>query len=51
MRDLLFDHAPARGTGAVYDHHDYKAELRAACKAWAGYVERLVAAEGVTRLA
>lgn len=51
VRDLLFDHAPQRGTGKVYDHHDYRAEMRAAAEAWAGYVEGLISRPGVTRLA
>lgn len=51
IRDLLFDHSTRRGSGAGYDHHDYKPEMRAAIEAWAGYVEGLVQpAEGVVRL-
>lgn len=51
LRDLLLDHAPARGAGKGYDHHNYKAEMRTAMEAWSGYVERLVQpAEGVARL-
>jgi hypothetical protein len=33
VRDLLFDHAPARGTGKIYDHHDYRAEIKATARA------------------
>jgi Arm DNA-binding domain len=51
IRDLLFDHATSRGSGAGYDHHEYVPEMRSALEAWADHVERLVApAEGVTRL-
>jgi integrase len=50
VRDLLFDHASKRGSGAGYDHHDYKPEMRDAMEAWAGYVERLTTPEGVARL-
>jgi integrase len=42
LRDLLLDHAPARGSGAGYDHHSYKNEMRAAMELWAGHVESLV---------
>ena len=42
IRDLLFDHAPNRGSGEGYDHHDYADEMRAAVEQWADYVERLV---------
>ena len=50
VRTLLFDHATARESGKGYDHHDYKPEMREAMEAWAGYVEKLVAAEGVAVL-
>jgi integrase len=51
IRDLLFDHAPQRGTGKTYDHHDYKPEMRAAMETWAKHIETLVQpAEGVATL-
>ena len=43
IRDMVLDHAPARGAGADYDHGDYKEEVGEALERWAGYVERLVA--------
>jgi hypothetical protein len=51
IRDLLFDHAPQRGTGKTYDHHDYKPEMRTAMETWAKHIESLVQpAEGVATL-
>jgi integrase len=41
VRDRLFDHAPNRGTGSVYDHHDYVDEMRTALNEWAAYVDQL----------
>jgi len=42
IRDMLFDHAPARGAGAGYDHHHYGPEMRDALERWAGHIEKLV---------
>src|SRR5262249_51361889 len=51
IRDLLFDHATARGAGAGYDHHEYRAEMAEAVEAWAAHVAGLASpAEGVARL-
>jgi integrase len=50
VRDLLLDHAPTRGSGAGYDHWDYRDEKREALEKWADYVERLVVPKGVTAL-
>jgi integrase len=51
IRDLLFDHAPNRGSGAGYDHYEYRDEMFAALNKWAGYIDRLLApAANVTRL-
>ena len=51
IRDVLFDHAPNRGSGKGYDHHDYIPEMRAAMELWSDYVAKLVeAAQGVARL-
>lgn len=51
IRDLLFDHAPNRGTGSIYDHFEYRDEMLAALNEWAAYVGKLVEpAAGVTRL-
>jgi integrase len=30
IRDLILDHAPARGSGAGYDHYTYRDEMREA---------------------
>src|SRR5262249_25562770 len=35
IRDLLLDHAPARGAGAGYDHHTYRKEMTEALELWA----------------
>jgi integrase len=40
--DCCFDHVSKRGTGAVYDHHDYVDEMREAIELWGRYVEGLV---------
>lgn len=50
IRDLLLDHAPARGAGAGYDHHHYGEEMKEALELWAGHVEGLVTPKGVTVL-
>jgi integrase len=50
IRDVLFDHAPVRGTGKSYDHHDYRDDMLAALETWAGHIERLVSPAGVTML-
>jgi integrase len=47
VRDLLLDHAPARGSGAGYDHHHYREEMLEAMELWADHIEGLVAPEGV----
>jgi integrase len=47
IRDLLLDHKPARGSGTVYDHHQYGEEMREGIELWAQHVERLVTPEGV----
>ena len=41
VRDMLLDHAPARGAGAGYDHHDYIDEMREALTKWADFVKGL----------
>jgi integrase len=43
VRDILLDHAPARGAGAGYDHHSYRKEMAAALELWAAHIEALVA--------
>jgi integrase len=51
IRDLLFDHAPNRGTGSAYDHHEYREEMLDALNRWADYIGRLIIpAAGVQRL-
>jgi hypothetical protein len=46
IRDAVLDHAPARGSGAGYDHYSYATEVRHALEAWAAHVERVVAPQG-----
>jgi integrase len=41
IRDLLFDHVPNRGTGAGYDHYEYRDEMLAALNQWAEHIEKL----------
>lgn len=50
IRDLLFDHAPQRGSGRGYDHHDYLPEMRDAMEVWADYVQQLVGQEEGVRV-
>ena len=50
VRDLVLDHAPARGAGAGYDHHHYGSEMRAALEVWAAHVEAMVAPSGAAVL-
>lgn len=47
VRDVLLDHVGQRGSGAGYDHYDYRDEVRAALQRWADHIEALVAPEGV----
>jgi hypothetical protein len=47
--DCLFDHVPVRGTGKIYNHHDYVPEMREAIELWSTYVERLVDPQGEDR--
>lgn len=42
IRDLILDHAPARGAGAGYDHYHYTDEMRSALNTWGDYVKNLV---------
>ena len=39
IRDIVLDHAPARGAGAGYDHHHYREEMTEALEAWADHVQ------------
>ena len=50
IRDQLMDHAPARGTGAAYDHHLYVEEQRDALERWADYVEALMQPSNTVRV-
>ena len=50
LRDLLLDHVPMRGSGAGYDHWEYRQEKLDAMEKWADHVERLVVPEGMTVL-
>ena len=42
IRDMILDHAPARGAGAGYDHHHYGPEMRDALERWARHIDKLV---------
>ena len=42
VRDMLLDHAPARGAGAGYDHHSYGPEMLDALERWAKHIDRVV---------
>jgi integrase len=42
VRDLVLDHAPARGSGAGYDHHHYRDEMREALESWAAHIAGLL---------
>lgn len=46
IRDLVLDHAPARGAGTGYDHHTYHREMREALEAWARYLTGLIENNG-----
>jgi hypothetical protein len=50
LRDMVLDHAPSRGSGAAYDHHEYKDEMRAALETWAQHIERIVTPQGAVRV-
>lgn len=50
IRDLLMDHAPARGAGARYDHWSYLDEMRSAMETSASHIASLVQAKGATLL-
>jgi integrase len=51
IRDQLFDHVPNRGTGSVYDHHEYRAEMLDTLNTWAAYIDKLRApAKGISVL-
>jgi integrase len=41
IADLLLDHAPKRGSGKIYNHHNYRDEMLAALETWAAYIDRL----------
>lgn len=45
LRDLLLDHAPRRGAGAGYDHHNYMDEMREALTLWSAHIERVTKAD------
>ena len=48
VTEAVLNHVSGTGAGivAVYQRHDYADEKRKALNAWAGYVQRLVSAEG-----
>jgi integrase len=50
IRDCLFDHIPKRGSGVVYDHHEYEEEMLAALEQWSAHIERLVQPKGAALL-
>jgi hypothetical protein len=43
IRGLLFDHVPNRGSGKLYDHHEYRDEMTSALELWAAHIESLIA--------
>jgi integrase len=42
VRDLILDHAPQRGSGGGYDHHDYINEMHHGLGTWAAELDRIV---------
>ena len=50
LRDMLLDHAPQRGSGKGYDHHDYIPEMREAMELWAREIKRLTSSGKVVPL-
>ena len=46
IRDLMFDHVSGRGSGKIYDHHDYLDEMLKAYERFAKHIEGLVAPAG-----
>lgn len=46
VRDLVLDHAPARGAGAGYDHFHYRDEMAEALELWAKHIETVVLPKG-----
>jgi integrase len=50
IRDIILDHAPARGAGAGYDHYSYGPEIREALEKWAKHIEGLVTSGDVALL-
>jgi integrase len=50
IRDRLFDHVDDRGSGKVYDHHEYEDEMRDAVERWASHIDKLVSPVGAVRL-
>jgi len=50
IRDMVLDHAPARGSGGDYDHHLYRDEMLAALELWARHIEKLVQPKGTALL-
>lgn len=50
IRDWVLDHAPARGTGAQYDHYEYTDEVREVMEMWAARIEELIMPTGVRAL-
>jgi integrase len=41
IRDLLFDHVSGRGSGKIYDHHEYLDEMREAYEKYAKHIQGL----------
>lgn len=44
FRDMVLDHAPVRGAGKDYDHHEYRDEVLAALETWCAHLEKVVRA-------
>jgi integrase len=47
VRDIVLDHAPARGAGAGYDHHHYRDEMSEALEAWSDQVQKILVEKNV----
>jgi integrase len=45
-RDMLLDHAPVRGAGKGYDHHEYRDVKLEALERWCAHITKLVDPKG-----
>lgn len=49
MRDMLLDHAPARGAGKGYDHHAYRDEMLETLELWCAHIRRVTGQSNARR--